>query len=489
VTVALFSPAALWPQVQKPPVTITADSLVNTITDGKEKTILIGNVRFAQDAMRGSADKATQLKDDNILILEGNVEIMQDVMLIKAPRLEYNSVTGDAKAEMGVFLSDRDASVTARKGYYNLNTQKADFYGLVKAQQEQTFIDADTINYYRTTQMMYANGNVNVRNESGTLRSAHLTYIKFLGQMTADSNVIVKNDTTLLRCRHFEDDKQTGITKAIGDAAVYDRINSTWILADTIIRQRESSQLLAFGKPFLMMLDTAKRRDSTVIEELRIDTLFIKAVSMKAITDSASRKVFAYDSVRTLRNDFAATGDTMIYVRAESKMYLRGTHRQRIWNEETELGCDSMVITLDGNKLRQADAYGKPFLTSPYTDGDKPGRMHQLHSQEMSLYFREDSLRTLWARYNAMSLYFVTSDEKPSGVNRSSGDSMRIDFSLNKPNRITVLGGTEGEFIPEHYVGDRGSAFRLSAYERHREEKPTRGDFPDVILTSDELFR
>ena len=127
-------------------ININAENLENKVVNGQEVMILTGNVRFTHGMINGSSDKATQYKALNKVILEGNVEIRQDVMLLKAPNVEYDGISSNAKAENGVYLSDRDASVTARKGYYNLNLQKADFEGNVKT--HEAFILPNDDRYY-----------------------------------------------------------------------------------------------------------------------------------------------------------------------------------------------------------------------------------------------------------------------------------------------------------------------------------------------------
>ncbi|HEY6172701.1 MAG TPA: LptA/OstA family protein, partial [Candidatus Kapabacteria bacterium] len=195
-------------------ININAENLENKIINGQEVMILTGNVRFSHGMISGSSDKATQYKALNKVILEGNVEIRQDVMLLKAPNVEYDGITGNAKAENGVYLSDRDASVTARKGYYNLNSQKADFEGNVKANQVGTFISSDKLSYFRSSQTTYATGNVEVLSDSGKLTANELTSVRLTGETVANGNVILTNDTTELYCENFYDSKLSGLTTA-----------------------------------------------------------------------------------------------------------------------------------------------------------------------------------------------------------------------------------------------------------------------------------
>ena len=148
-----------------------------------------------------------------------------------------------------------------------------------------------------------------------------------------------------------------------------------------------------------------------------------------------------------------------------------------MWYDSTEITGDSVVMFTVEKEIDRILTIGKAFATTTYEDTTVLGRINQLSSKQMLLSILRDTVRSLTGVENALSIYFVSSDGKPSGVNRASGDSIRIDFSSNKPNRVAVLHETEGEYMPERFVGKRGSSFRLGNYERHIELRPKRVDF------------
>lgn len=477
----LYAPLAQGQIMQPGLVNINADNLENKILNGEEVMILTGNVRFTHGMINGSSDKATQYKALGKVILEGNVEIRQDVMLLKAPYVEYNSISGNAKAEQGVFVSDRDASVTAKKGYYNLNLQKADFHGDVKANQVGTFITSDSLSYFRTSQTTYASGNAEVTSDSGKLTASELTSVRITGETIANGNVVLTDDSTELYCEHFYDSKTAGLTTASTNVAFYDKKNITWLLADTLARLRDEGRIHVPRNPTLLILDTTSMIDSTSGAAItRTDTLLISSLTMTALTGDTT-VFYAEDSVKLFRNNFAGVGNSLTYHQKSEEMTMHGEGRQRIWYDSTELDCDSVILRTNNKKIDKIFAFGKPFLTTPYEDTTVHGRVNQLSSQRMILTMSGDSIRNLLAIDNAISLYFVSSENKPSGINRATGDSLRVDFQMNKPTGITIIHETEGEYIPERYVKGRGAAFRLSTFERHTELTPTRDDFQFLL--------
>ena len=65
-------------------ITITADSLVNTKINGEIVQKLLGNVRFQQADLSGSANEAWQFQSRNVIELRGKVNIVQDFMTMQA---------------------------------------------------------------------------------------------------------------------------------------------------------------------------------------------------------------------------------------------------------------------------------------------------------------------------------------------------------------------------------------------------------------------
>lgn len=477
---------------EKEPYTITAEILSNKVVNGEEITTLTGNVRFVQGPLTGTADKATQNKTTKKVLMEGNVAITQDMMLLKTPKLEYDGNTGISRTESGLFLSDRDASITSQKGSYDMNSQRVDFQVGVKGNQGTAFLSSDSLTYFRTSQTSIARGRAEIKNDSGILRAHKITFVRVTGETIAEDSVNLFNDTTVLYCKHFYDSKSAGLTTASGNVASFDKKNNTILYGDTLARMRDSNLIYVPIRPLLLIIDSSRTSDSLSGETIfRTDTLFVISKHMRATTGDSSR-FYAIDSVRMYRLNFAGKGKDMTYDQKTGIMQLAGGGRQKVWYDSTEMVCDSLLMLTVNKKIDRIFGYGKPMLTSPYEDSTVFGRVNQLSSQSMMLTVIKDTVRSLLAMNNALSLYFVSSDGKPSGINRASGDSLRVDFQKNRPERITVIRQTEGEYIPERFVKSRGKAFRLSNYERYYYQKPKREEFlldwtPPVFSSQDQV--
>jgi hypothetical protein len=134
-------------------------------------------------------------------------------------------------------------------------------------------------------------------------------------------------------------------------------------------------------------------------------------------------------------------------------------------------------MLMKDHHVKRVFAVGHAFATSPVEEFPNSGRIDQLEGESMMLVVEQDTARRLYDRMSALSIYFLVSDGKSDGVNRASGDTIRMDFKNKTVVRLAVLSGTEGEYFPERFVGARAAAFRLNNYERHTSLRPRREEF------------
>jgi lipopolysaccharide export system protein LptA len=463
----------------------TADSLVAGQINGQPVKQMIGHVQFVQGAIYGSADKAVQYLNTNQLDLIGNVAIHQDTLALYAPLVTYYASTQIGHAEGGVRLFDRDVELTAENGDYDMANQVAHFHNHVTVTQGKNTSVSDNLTYYRSSQTSILTGHAQILSDSGSLVADTITYVRALGETTAEGNVHLSNDSVTLASDWFYNSRQLGEMLARGRVAVHDIQNNTTIFGDTLARFSKNSYTVVPRYPLLLYIDSSQVKDSiTRVVNTVYDTMFLHARTMEMYQGDSARFI-ATDSVRMLRSNFSAIGGTLIYDEAREIMTIShspqtsSSNRQRIWNDSTEIDADSVLMLMTDRHINRIFGIGHAFATSPVEEFPNSGRIDQLEGERMMLVITQDTARQLYDMSNALSIYFLINQGKPDGVNRASGDTIRMDFKYKTVVRLAVISGTEGEYFPERFVGNtsRAEAFHLADYERHTELRPRREEF------------
>ncbi len=472
------------------PVTITADTLFGGVINGLPVQQYIGHMQFVQGSLYGSADKAIYFTTAHRMEMTGNVAIHQDTLALYAPHVIYNDSTSIGYGDGGVRMFDRDQELTAHEGDYNENTQIAHFFHHVTVTQGKNTSLSDSMTYYRSTETSILYGHASVTSDSGSLTGDTITNVRALGETIAKGSVHLANDSLRLASDWLFNSQLHGELHARGNVAVEDIQNNTTIFGDTLARFSVGNYLVVPKRPLLLYIDSSQVRDSTGKVNTVFDTMFVRADTMKLYQGDSARFI-AIDSVRLYRSNFSLSGGKLVYDQIHDIMSVfqakqMTDHRQHIWNDSTEIDADSVSMLMKEHHINKIYALGHAFATSPQEEFPNSGRIDQLEGDNMLLIVRQDTARELYDMSSALSIHFLTSDEKPDGLNRASGDTIRMDFQNRKVVRIAVISGTEGEYFPERFVKGRAKAFHLTAYERHDNLRPHREEF--VLPTTAETL-
>jgi lipopolysaccharide export system protein LptA len=468
-------------QTTNPPLTTKADSLAATTINGQQAEQLFNNVRFVQGSLYGSSDRAVRYINEGKVEMTGHVEIHQDTLSLYAPHVIYYEATGIGYADGGVRMFDRDQELTAHEGDYDENNQVAHFFHHVTMTQGKNTSVSDSMTYYRSTETAILYGHASVTSDSGALAADTITNVRALGETTAKGSVHLANDSLRLASDWLFESQLHGELHARGHVGVEDIQNNTTIYGDTLARFTVGNYLLVPKRPLLLYIDSSQVRDTTGKVNTVFDTMFVRADTMRLYQGDSAR-FLAIDSVRLYRSNFSLTGGKLLYDQVHDVMNVFQTkrmidHRQHIWNDSTEIDADSVAMLMKEHHINKIYGLGHAFATSPQDEFPNSGRVDQLEGETMLLMVRQDTARELYDMSNALAIYFILSDDKPDGLNRESGDTIRMDFKNKKVVRIAAISGTEGEFFPERFVKGRASAFRLTAYERHDNLRPHREEF------------
>lgn len=143
-----------------------ADSLKGSMLGGQQVRELIGNVRFSQDRVRISCDRALQYLESGRVELTGNVVVHDDSVVLTAPRGAYHRDTRRAEAFEEVELNDGHIRVVSRYGQYFVDPKIAAFRSRVTVHDTSSTLMADSLTYFRSERRSVAVGDVIVESPS-----------------------------------------------------------------------------------------------------------------------------------------------------------------------------------------------------------------------------------------------------------------------------------------------------------------------------------
>ena len=442
------------------PVDFTADSLVVRQEGGDEVNELWGNVRIDQGEVHIRSNRATYFRSSSRAVLVGNVVVTQPGTRLYASRAEYSGQSKVAVAPNGITIREDDgATLTASYGEYDMGLRKASFRNGVKLVEKNATLRAATGDYYSIERRALFRGGVRVESDSGNIVARELTY--------------------------WRDSQETF---AVGSVVLTPKGREARLTGDTLRHQPAIGYSVALGSPRLVDIDT-----STTDGAIRWDTVVITSQRMEAFRGGGSQEYVATGDVRLRRSELQATSAISRYLPGSSVIALgsggkrsatsdapdtaavtgetpppsssgRAPGMPIVWYKEAQLTGDTITIGLFEKKLRSIDAFGNAFAVS---EGKSEKRYDQFAGVRLVLDVLRDTVRQVRSEGEASSIYFAYREERPDGVNRSSGDTIRVGFRAGKASRVHIRGGAaraEGEYFPEPMVAGQEETYRLRGF-------------------------
>ena len=436
---------------------VMGDSLSQQEENGELVQFYIGNVEGLQDSTILRADWAKRFVSREQVLLTGDVVIVDQGDSLYADTVFYDEINKIGRAlgrvrlsdgevvalapsgiyfvdekrarfSEGLTLNDSTAEITSRTGSYWTEEKRAELEGTVQLQAERTYMEADSLSYFRETEVSIARGNVFIERLGGE------------DDAEADSSI-----RTLLFSQWAYNDEQAGLSR---------------------IR----------GRPLLVQL----RQDSTDAE---VDTLVIQALYLEAIERDSLSRLVAVDSVQVWQRDLAAVADSVVYERLEppadtlradtlAAERVEETRLYRgpiLWVEETQVSGDTIRVKGQGDDIDSLFVRQGAFVAQRDTVTE---RIHQVKGQNILGVFEDDSTRTFIAGPNAETIYFRRDeDDQPDGGLQVSGDQAILRFRGDDPEEIIFPGEPQGLYYSESLLP---SPFQLDGFRWLPERRPAK---------------
>ena len=442
-------------------VEVSANLLQGDVVNGERIRRLSGDVRLRQEDTRLWARNAIQYLDRREILFTGDVLVVERGDTLRADTVLYNSrlKTGQARGRVrlsdgdvlvrapsglyftrekraqftaGVTLVDSSAVLRSAGGQYWSDEKRAEFYGDVRLDETRTHLEADSVTYFRETDISIARGHV---------------FIERLGEQDDEETDSLAR-TLLFGERAYNDDK-----------AQFSRIE---------------------GSPLLVQL----RQDSTGADP---DTLLIRARVLESSGKDSLQRLIAIDSVRIWQKDLAAVADSVVSDRISlegdsTREEVRLFQSPMAWFQSNQVSGDTLVV-----KARDGAVDTLLVRTNAFVAREDSAlqRIHQLKGGRLIATFEDDSLKTLSIGPQAEAInYRSDSENKPAGAVKMSADRINFLFAGEELRRLSAVRDTEGTYYSEDLMPDD---LRLEGFNWIPEKRPRKEDLLTVPLPGSEV--
>ncbi|TLU88505.1 MAG: hypothetical protein FDX30_00290 [Chlorobium sp.] len=182
---------------------------------------------------------------------------------------------------------------------------------------------------------------------------------------------------------------------------------------------------------------------------------------------------------RLIDKPLSAKGQQAVFNKASNLVWLNGD--AIAWYDRQQISGDVVVLHLkESGKAKESmtidriQVEGNAFFASGSAPGELPAVFDQIGGKKMVILLDDESkIKGITVSGQAEILYHIYDENhRPSGINYSSGDEIRIFFSEGELKRVKVTGSVEGKHYPQRFWQDRGIDLQKFAWREN--ENPFR---------------
>jgi len=343
--------------------------------------------------------------------------------------------------------------------YWYEKDDRAEFYNHIIATKKTQTLTCERLTFFNETDLLVARDNPVLTDQKTRITAKSIRFYTKDEISEAEGNVYLNDDKRNLQAKFVTYSSPEKKTIALQNAVLNDLKRHTSLTADSLVYFNESGNMEAMLSPEMI------RRDSTGKETFRIKGDLIKS-------DEDAGNFLSMGHVVIKQEDFIATCERVEYNDSTEFATLIG--KPRVVSNDQVIAGQRMDLRFKDEKLyslfidQNAVATSDSFAYLPSTDtsravGDSVVTHDEIAGKFMEIYFEDGKADSVRVFGMATSYYNVLEDSIIQGVNEASGDTVIINFSKGKIQTLTVIGGTEGRFIPDHSNRDVDTTIVYSA--------------------------
>jgi lipopolysaccharide export system protein LptA len=342
-----------------------------------------------------------------------------------------------------------------------LTQNKFELFGNVRIHRDSVIIRSREGVYYGDQRLMEGRNGVELDQGRTHLTALNGKYFVDEKRSLFWGDVVLVDTSSRITCNilnYFEPETRSVAT---GSVHVFETANGINMYGDSLIHIEQKKFTRVLKQPRLVKIDTTAGGI--------IDTMVVVSREMQSIQDSMERFI-AIDSVRLAKGMMSARcGKATYFIKND---IIAMETRPIIWSDENQITGDSIRIRMEDKRLSSLWVKNRAMAIS-LVDTSLPHRFNQLTGRELTMTFRANKLERVDVQRNATSLYYLFDKNEPNGANKSSGDRIFIDFVSGDADRIKIVGGVQGQYLPEKMILKHEKEYNLDGF-RWYENRPKR---------------
>lgn len=346
-------------------------------------------------------------------------------------------------------------NVTGRceKVLHDVARNSVELIGSVLIRQGDLIITAPAITYEGATSVATATNGIRVQQRDVVVTGKIGSYDMRRRMASFRRNVHAVDDSVRILCDSLEYDRDRDTMLARGNVQIYDSTGNALFRAEVARRDAagRSIELIGAAQAWSWSSDSSDATDTTFIAGDKLQ-------SGPSPEGGSASALVAKGNVQMVRGSTASRSGALQYDEAAGIILL--TESPTVWSDSSVLQAATITAESKDRQLRTVIGTGKAVLLSP-SDTLTPARFDQIAGNTIVMRFASDTVRTLRADGDAVSITFRKESGERKGLAKVAADTIEASIISDEVTDVIWLGGVSGESHPERLVRDKESVFLL----------------------------
>ena len=396
-----------------------------------------------------------------------NVQVVDSTFIMWTDSMKYNLATDKANFFGPTRINQENAKLYCEEGHYLIPDRSAQLNVNAQYESDSLIASADQLFYDGESKEVVLQGNAKFKNNTSYGESIQIVhneetkvsvltgdahFIKDQRNITADvieynglddsfstrGQMELTEDEQILLADKFYSEPESTVKIAAGAVVWQDTVENIQVMSDSLFMDEENNTVTAINdetfRPLMRNLCFG-------------DTIFMasETISASEVNDSTgTQKIFnAKDDVKVLCSTFQATSNLLLYNNVDSTFTLSSS--PLMWVDSTQFKADTIRILLENNEPSVLHLKENAIIVIE----SFPTVYDQIKGREVTVWLSDQKIDSMYVHGNAQSVYFMKDkNEAYIGADKTECSSIMFYFEDEEMVRIQSDTKPTSIFVP-----------------------------------------